>query len=109
MPLNLQTTLLPGPAYQAGAVVPSQPLTVSGSAQSFTAFPIPETEMILIDVVGGPVRVRWDQTAPTSTVGHRLYGNQSYVWLPKMFGSAQFILDSTAASATLFASALSSR
>lgn len=97
----------PSPARQAGATIASQTLTVSTAAVSFTAFSIPETEEVVFDVVTQHVRVRWDGTDPTATVGHKLLAGMAYQWPVAMFNACKFIRDTTAtADATIFASPL---
>lgn len=109
MAVNFETTLVPGPAYSGGSIIASQALTVSTAAVAFTDFDESEAQYAIIDVVTSPVRVRWDGTAPTSTVGHKMFPDYTYIWTVRMFNNAQFIRDTTASSdAALFASPLHS-
>lgn len=104
------TDKIPDSARSAGAVIASQTLTVSTASVSFTAFSTPETDEVVFDVVTSAVRVRWDGTAPTSTVGHKLLPGRSYQWKVRMFNASKFIRDTTASSdATIFASPLSTK
>lgn len=96
---------MPFRARTNGTVIASQSLTVSTNAVEFTDFSVPDTQWVVFDVVTSPVRVRWDGTAPTATVGHKLLAGVSYQMEVQMFNAAQFIRDTTAASdATIFAS-----
>ena len=106
--VNYDLTLhIPFPARSGGAVIASQALTVSTTAVSFTAYTDAQTDFVVFSVSTSPVRVRWDGTSPTSTVGHLLLPNLSYLFRPAMFNGAKFIRDSTAsADAALFASPL---
>lgn len=100
--------LTPYRARTTGTVIASQTLTVSTNAVSFTAFSVPDTDYVVFDVVTSPVRVRWDGTAPTATVGHKLVAGQSYQFEVQMFNACQFIRDTSASvDATVFASPLS--
>lgn len=99
---------MPNRARTTGSVISSQTKTVSTDAVAFTAFSVPDTDWVVFDVVTSPVRVRWDGTAPTSTVGHKLLVGKTYQWTVDMFNAAQFIRDTSASvDATLFASPLS--
>lgn len=113
MGLSIQHPLYPRPAYDnTGTVFASKSTTVTGTAAAATAFSIGPSpanggyELVCFDVQTGAVRVRWDGVAPTATVGHFLPANSAYTWDAAMFQSAQFILDTSAAAATIFASAL---
>lgn len=113
MSFSITHPLYPRPAFdETGAIIASQSTTVTGAAAAATAFsrtPSPTVggpELVCFDVQTGAVRVRWDNTAPTATVGHFLPAGSAYTWDAKMFTSAQFILDTSAAAATIFASPL---
>ena len=55
---------------------------------------------------GYAVRVRWDGTDPTATVGHYLPASSGYTWDVDQFNAAKFIRDTAAAGdATVFSSA----
>lgn len=104
------TQQLPNPARSDGATIPSQTLTVSTAAVTFTDFEIPATQLVVFDVVGYNVRARWDGTAPTSTIGHKLLADFAYQWPAAMFNAASFIRDTGATGdATVFASPLTTR
>lgn len=99
---------IPFRARTAGTAIASQTLTVSTAAVEFTDFSVPDTAWVVFDVVTSAVRARWDGTAPTSTVGHKLLAGRSYQWDVEMFNAAQFIRDTTGSvDATIFASPLS--
>jgi len=93
-----------------GTAVASQSLTVSTAAVSatgYTADPGGTThvQLVTFDVQTSPVRVRWDGTSPTSTVGHFLPVSSAYTWPASQYNAAKFIRDSTASvDATIFAS-----
>ena len=71
------------------------------TAASFGSSPV---QIVAFDVQDQDVRVRWDGTAPTSTVGTILYAGTNYTWSVSQYNSAKFIRKSTAtADATLFA------
>lgn len=113
MGLSIQHPLYPKPAFdETGTIIASQSTTVTGAAAAATAFsrgPTPVTggyDLVTFDVQGGAVRVRWGGTAPTATVGHFLPANSAYTWDAAMFANSLFILDTSAASATIFASPL---
>jgi hypothetical protein len=70
-----------------------------------TAFDTVYVGMVTFDVQDQPVRVRWDGTDPTSTVGHFLPAQTAYTWDCAQYNAAKFIRDtSSTASATIFAS-----
>ncbi len=113
MSFSIQNPLYPRPAFdQNGLIVASASTTVSGTAALATAFsttPNPSVggfDLVTFDVQNGAVRVRWDSVSPTATVGHLLPANTAYTWNSQMFTLAKFILDTTASSATIFASAI---
>jgi hypothetical protein len=59
---------------------------------------------VMLDVQTSNVRVRFDGTAPTSTVGTLLYAGEKYTWSLDLYNNAKFIRDTSASSdATLFA------
>lgn len=101
------TTLVPVPATTSGDIIASQTLTVSTTSVSAPVFATPDTRWVLFEVITSNVRVRWDGTAPTSTLGHLLFVNYGYLWPVNMFSGAKFIRDSGASvDATIFASPL---
>jgi hypothetical protein len=103
-----ELVLYPAPARASGSAVASQSLTVSTAAVAFaTAYDAVSVQFVTFDVQDNTVRVRWDGTDPTSTVGHILYAGQPYTWSTSMFNAAKFIRISTAsADAIIFASPL---
>lgn len=92
--------------------VASQSKTVSTAAVAATGFTDATAggggvNMVTFDVQDNHVRVRWDGTDPTSTVGHILYAGTNYTWPVALYNAAKFIRISTAsADATIFASPL---
>lgn len=104
------TSQIPDAARANGAVIPSQNLVVSTAAVSFTAFDASVVELVEITISDQPVRVRWDTTDPTATVGHKLLPNLAYQWRVKLFNGCKFIRDTSATGdATIFASPLSTK
>lgn len=105
MSFNILNPLYPKRSMSGGTAVASQSLTVSTAAVGFgTAFNS-KTELIVFDVQANDVRVRWDGTDPTSTVGHILPAGTAYAWTVSQAAAAKFIRISTAsADATIFAS-----
>lgn len=106
MAFNALGPLYPYPARSGASAVASQSITVSTVAIGVTtAYAIPGVDMITFDIQGYDVRVRFDGTDPTSTVGHILPASTAYTWATNQFNAAKFIRDSTAtADATIFAS-----
>lgn len=107
--MNTQINVLfPYPARSGGSAVAAQNLTVSTSATGFaTTWDVNASPIVTMDVQTSNVRVRFDGTDPTSTVGHILYAGMSYSWSAAMANSARFIRDtSAAADAKIFASPL---
>jgi hypothetical protein len=99
---------IPYKARTNGSTIASETLTVGTDAVAAATFSVPDTDWVVFDIVTSPVRVRWDGTAPTSTIGHKLLAGTSYQWTVGMWNAAQFIRDTTASSdATVFASPLS--
>ena len=97
----------------AGSPVASQSLTVSTAAVAptgYTASPaVNGVNYVTFDVQTNAVRVRWDGTDPTGTVGHILAASTAYTWSVAQFNAAKFIRISTAsADAVIFSSALQS-
>mgnify|MGYP003656647526 CR=1 FL=1 len=94
----------------AGSPVASQSLTVSTAAVAPTGYTsstaVGNNSVVVFDVQGYAVRVRWDGTDPTSTVGHYLPAIAGYTWDVDQFNAAKFIRDTAAAGdATVFSSA----
>ncbi len=106
--MSYASAAIPFRATTNGTVIASQTKTVSTDAVSFTSFSVPDTDWVVFDVVTSAVRVRWDGTAPTSTVGHKFLPGMSYQLEVEMFNASQFIRDTTGSvDATIFASPLS--
>jgi len=93
-----------------GTPVASQSLTVQTAAVAatgYTATPGGTTHVQLVsfDVQVSDVRVRWDGTDPTSTVGHILPAGTAYTWAASQYNASKFIRDTAAtADAIIFAS-----
>ena len=104
-----QTLLYPRRSLLGGTPVAAQSLTVSTAAVSATGYTAASSgsspvQLVTFDVQTSDVRVRWDGTAPTSTVGTILYAGTNYTWDVSQYNAAQFIRSSTAtADATIFA------
>lgn len=78
----------------------SQSLTVSTAAVAAVGYTgssaVNNNSVVVFDVQTANVRVRWDGTDPTSTVGHLLYIGSGYTWDVDQFNAAKFIRDSAA-------------
>lgn len=104
--------LYPKRAMLSASPVASSSTTVSTSAVAPSTIYTASTAvdpviLVTFDVQTSDVRVRWDGTDPTSTVGHRLPAGTAYTWDVDQFNAAKFIRDSGAVSdATIFASPL---
>lgn len=94
----------------AGTPIASQSLTVSTAAVAPTGYTgssaVGNNSVVTFDVQAYAVRVRWDGTDPTSTVGHYLPASSGYTWDVDQFNAAKFIRDTAAVGdATVFSSA----
>lgn len=99
---------IPLPARTNGTTIASNASTISTASVDAPTYSVPDTDWVVFDIVTSPVRVRWDGTAPTSTVGHKLLAGTSYQWTVTMWNAAKFIRDTSAGSdATIFSSPLS--
>lgn len=89
--------------------VAAQSLTVSTAAISPTGFTNAVAggggvNFVTFDVQVSNVRVRFDGTDPTATVGTILYVGTNYTWNVDLFNNAKFIRDTSASSdAIIFA------
>lgn len=89
--------------------VPAQSLTVSTVAVAATGYTAATSgtspvQLVTFDVQTSNIRVRWDGTDPTSTVGTLLYAGTNYTWNVAQYDAAKFIRDTAATSdATIFA------
>ena len=113
MSFSTANVAYPFRAMVAGSPVASQSLTVSTAAVAptgFTASPdVDGVNYVTFDIQTNSVRVRWDGTDPTGTVGHVLYAGSAYTWSVSQFNASKFIRISTAtADAVIFSSALQS-
>lgn len=88
--------------------VAAQSLTVSTAVVSPTGYTNVVAggggvSFVMFDVQTSNVRVRFDGTNPTSTVGTLLYVGTNYTWNVDLWNNAKFIRDTGAsADATLF-------
>lgn len=106
MPFNILHPLYPKLSMTtSGVVVPHQSLTVGTAASGFSETLNTNTNLVSFDVQVSDVRVRFDATAPTSTVGHILPVGTAYTWDKDQAARARFIRSSTAtADAIIFLS-----
>ena len=92
----------------ANTAIASQSLTVSTAAVAatgYTIIPPQAVQLVTFDVQTSDVRVRWDGTDPTSTVGHYLPAGSAYTWDAAQYNAAKFIRSSSASvDAVIFAS-----
>jgi len=110
MAYSSQNVSYPKRAMLGASPVASQSLTVSTAAVSPAGYTgssaVGANSVVSFDVQAYNVRVRWDGTDPTSTVGHLLYVGSAYTWNVDQFNAARFIRDTAAAGdATIFSSA----
>lgn len=114
---TINNALYPKPAFVGGSsstAVASQSTTVSTVAIAATGYTnevnantTSGVDFVTFDVQTSAVRVRWDGTDPTSTVGHYLPVQGAYTWTVSQYNSAKFIRDTAAsADAVIFASPL---
>lgn len=84
--------LFPKPTIVNGTPVTDQRLTVDSTAGGvqFSAFNL-VTTMIVLDIQDADVMCTFDNSAPTTTNGHRLYTGNSYTWSKAAATSAKFI------------------
>lgn len=111
MPFASQRVFYPTPAIRNGTAVASQSTTVSSAAVAatgFTATPaVDGVDLVILDIQANSVRVRFDGTDPSGTVGHILAAGTNYTWAAQLYNVAKFIRISTAsADATIFATPL---
>lgn len=73
--------------------VADQRLTVDATVGGlqFTAYDTRVVALVDLDVQDADVMVTFDNSAPTSTNGHRLYVGNSYTWATARFNAAKFI------------------
>lgn len=106
MPFNIRHPLYPQLSITtSGAVVAHQTLTVGTAASAFATIFNVNTNLVSFDVQVSDVRVRFDATPPTATVGHILPAGTAYTWDKDQAARAQFIRDTSAsADAEIFVS-----
>jgi len=99
MATSNQNALYPKRAMSGASATASQALTVSTAAVSPVGYTgsaeVGANSVVTFDVQTSNVRVRWDGTNPTSTVGHLLYVGSAYTWNVDQFNAAKFIRDMT--------------
>lgn len=94
--------------------VAAQSLTVSTAAVAATGYTAATSgtspvQFVAFDVQDQDIRVRWDGTDPTSTVGTILYAGTNYTWNVAQYDAAKFIRKSTATGdAVIFAHPMTS-
>jgi len=100
------TNLYPVPAINAGTAVADQRLTVDDTAGgvTFTDYTQAEANLVVLDIQTADVMCTFDDSAPTTTNGHRLYATFHYTWNVATFNAAKFIR-ATATSGVIQASA----
>ena len=109
MATSNQHVSYPKRAMTGSTATASQSLTVSTAAIAATGYTgssgVNNNSLVVFDVQTSNVRVRWDGTDPTSTVGHLLYVGSAYTWDVDQFNAAKFIRDTAAtADAVIFSS-----
>ena len=110
MSFNVLNPLYPQPALGIGGTsyLTSQVTTVTTGVTTVTAFNLVSpgaVDLVSFDVAGGPVRVYWEGSTPTSTTGHTLPAGGAFTWAAVQYNASKFILDATAtASAIITAS-----
>lgn len=94
--------------------VAAQSLTVSTVAIAATGYTAANSgtspvQFVSFDIQDQDVRVRWDGTDPTSTVGTILAAGTNYTWAVSQYNAAKFIRKSTATGdAVIFAHPMAS-
>jgi len=93
MPMDITNPLYTKPAISNGTYLADQRLTVDNTAGGVTFTDYTETyvQVVDIDVQDADVMVTFDDSAPTSTNGHRLYAGTAYSWSVARFNAAKFI------------------
>lgn len=93
-----------------GTAIASQSTTASTAAIAPTGYTQSSVNLVTFDVQVSDVRVRWDGTDPTGTVGHILPAGTAYTWDVAQYNASKFIRISTASSdAIIFASPFSAQ
>jgi hypothetical protein len=99
MSYNIMNPLFPRPASNASGFIASQVTTVTTGVTTVTAFnttPPYAVDLVAFDVSGGPVRVLWEGSTPTSTSGHTLTAGSAYTWAAVQYNNSKFIRDTSA-------------
>lgn len=111
MSFSITLPLYPRPSVLASTTgyITSHIVTVTSSAATDTvAFNVVSpgaVDLVTLDVQGSDVRVFWEGSTPTSTLGHILPAGTAYTWSAVQYNNSKFILDSSAtANATIVAS-----
>ena len=88
-----RNNLYPMPATNVGGTpITDQRLTVDGTAGGvqFSTFN-ERTDVVVLDVQDADVMCTFDNSAPTSSNGHRLYAGTTYTWSRAAAQAAKFI------------------
>lgn len=99
MSYNIMNPLYPRPASNSTAYITSLVTTITTGATTVTAFNTTSpyaVDLVSFDVSGGPIRVFWEGSTPTSTSGHTLTAGSAYTWAAVQYNNSKFIRDSTA-------------
>ncbi len=112
MSYNITNPLYPRPASNATGYITAQSTTVTSGSTTVTGFNLTSpyaVDLVAFDVAGGPVRVYWEGSTPTSTTGHTLPAGAAFTWSAVQYNASKFILDATAtANAVITASPFTS-
>ena len=102
---QIDLALYTKPAISGTTFVADQRLTVDATAGGVTFTDYTETYVVTVDldVQTADVMCTFDDSAPTTTNGHRLYAGTAHTWSRDRFNAAKFIR-ATATSAEIHAS-----
>jgi hypothetical protein len=84
---NLSSEHKPAPSHTFTVCT----ITDTASAATLTNIDSDKHSHVLVTVEGGDGRVRFDGTAPTTSVGHPVYSGTSFTWPVAMLMVASFI------------------
>ena len=93
------------PAISGTTYLADQRLTVDGTSGGlqFTSYTATYVDVVDLDVQTADVMATFDDSAPTTTNGHRLYAGMAYSWSVARCNAAKFIA-ATATSGLIHAS-----
>jgi hypothetical protein len=105
MAYDITNPLYTKPAQKSGTFLADQRLTVDSTVGgvAFTDYAEDYVQTVEWDVQTADVMVTFDDSAPTTTNGHRLYAGQHGTWSAARFNAAKFIR-ATSTNATIHAS-----